>query len=67
MTLGLVKASDRKTTSGWCCRMSSIAHSQKGKGLVWGLSTRNSFTPCSTHSMIMSRSSIHSDGMAPGA
>ena len=42
---GRVKASDRKITSGWRPRTSAISHSQKGSGLVCGLSTRKMRTP----------------------
>src|SRR5687768_9610578 len=48
MTFGRVNASARKMTSGcvsWTLRMS---HSQKGSGLVCGLSTRKVRTPTLT-------------------
>src|SRR5437764_211781 len=42
---GRVKASDRKIASGQRAFTSRISHSQKGKGLVCGLSTRKVRTP----------------------
>ena len=45
MTLGRVKASERKMTSGWRLLIWEIRYSQKAKGLVWGLSTRKMRTP----------------------
>src|SRR5687768_2972436 len=47
ITLGRVNASDRKITSGHWLLIPEISHSQKGNGLVWGLSTRKIRTPCS--------------------
>src|SRR5262249_8505885 len=55
MTLGRVKASDRKMTSGWTDWTSRISHSQNGNGLVWGLSTRKMRTPCATQNSTTSR------------
>ena len=45
-----VNASDRNTTSGSVLRISPSSHSQKLTGLVCGLSTRNTVTPCEIHS-----------------
>ena len=47
MTLGRVKASERKITSGSRSCTSRMSHAQKSSGLVWGLSTRKVRTPCS--------------------
>ncbi len=47
MTCGRVKASARKMTSGWVLRTSAMHHSQKGRALVCGLSTRKMRTPLS--------------------
>ena len=47
ITRGRVKASARKRTSGCSAFSSGITHSQKGKALVWGLSTRKMRTPLS--------------------
>ena len=65
MIFGRVKASARNTASGWRPRMSPIIHSQNGKGLVCGLSTRNSLTPCSHQNRTTSRSASQSEGIAP--
>jgi hypothetical protein len=56
---GRVKASERKTVSG-CSRCTSpITHSQKAKGLVCGLSTRNVRTPWPIQNRKMSRQASH--------
>src|SRR5258706_6044910 len=47
MTLGRVNASARKMASGVSRLTSPMSHSQKGKGLVWGLSIRKMRTPLS--------------------
>ena len=57
MTLGRVKASDRKITSGYWSCTSRIIQRQKSKGLVCGLSTRNVWTPCSTQKITTPSSS----------
>ena len=57
---GRVKASAKKTTSGSRERISRISHSQNGTGFVCGLSTRNTFTPRSTHSWTTSWSACQS-------
>ena len=44
---GLVKASERNTTSGFVSRTSCSSHSQKRTGFVCGLSTRKIVTPSS--------------------
>ena len=54
ITERLVKASARKITSRSTAWTSSISHSQNGNGLVWGLSTRNTFTPEQTQCRTMS-------------
>src|SRR5579864_7679693 len=60
ITLGRVKASARKMTSG-CSRLTSpISHSQNENGFVCGLSTRNTRTPCSIQNMTIESSSAHS-------
>src|SRR5687768_15808913 len=46
ITRGRVNASERKISSGCFAFNSEIAHSQKAKALVCGLSTRKIFTPC---------------------
>ncbi len=45
MTFGRVNASARKIASGCSRFTSAISHSQKAKGLVWGLSIRKIRTP----------------------
>ena len=50
---GLVNASDRKITSGSVLRTSPSSHSQNSTGLVCGLSTRKTRTPCDIHSRTM--------------
>src|ERR1700687_929476 len=60
ITLGRVKASARNMTSGFRFLTSPISHSQKGKGLVWGLSTRKMVTPWSIQKWTIERSSAHS-------
>src|ERR1700731_1986688 len=57
--LGRVNASDRKIASGQRAFTSRISHSQKGNGLVWGLSTRKGRTPPPTQNRIVSRNSVH--------
>ena len=37
-----------------------MVHSQNEKGLVWGLSTRNTRTPCSAQKRKIESSSCHS-------
>src|SRR5918992_5761144 len=54
-----VNASDRKITSGYSARTSSISHSQNGSGLVCGLSTRKTRTPRSTQVISTSLSASH--------
>src|SRR5437762_13368556 len=56
ITALLVNASARKTTSRSCSWTSPISHSQNANGFVCGLSTRNTFTPQSTHRSITSLS-----------
>src|SRR3954453_7941523 len=46
ITLGRVKASDRKIVSGYSRISSPSTHSQKRNGFVCGLSTRKILTPC---------------------
>src|ERR1700745_2345394 len=58
MIFGLVKASARKITSGWCFLTVRITQCQKGKGLVWGLSTRKIRTPLSIQNRKMPQSSF---------
>ena len=59
MTFGRVNASARNTASG-CARLTSaIAHSQKRKLLVCGLSTRKARTPSRPQKSITSASSRH--------
>ena len=60
MTARLVNASARNRTSRSRAWTSSISHAQKANGLVWGLSTRNTLTPQSTHLSIASSSACHS-------
>jgi hypothetical protein len=55
---GLVNASARKITSGFVVRTSAIRRSQKGSGLVCGLSTRKAVTPCSIQSLTTRRISV---------
>jgi hypothetical protein len=59
MTLGRVKASARKITSGYWRWTSAMAHSQKAKGLVWGLSTRRMRMPWPIQKNMMSRHASH--------
>src|SRR5512135_77266 len=60
ITLGRVKASARKRTSG-CARFTSpISHSQKANGLVCGLSTRKIRTPWSIQNTTIESSSAQS-------
>ena len=47
MTFGRVNASESRIASGCARRSSAISHSQNAKGLVCGLSTLNTLTPCS--------------------
>ena len=56
---GLVKASERKTTSGCSSRTSPMSQRQKAIGLVWGLSTRKTRTPRATQVRTTSRSASH--------
>src|SRR5690242_18229222 len=60
MTARRVNASARNTTSRSCSCTLAISHCQNGNGLVCGLSTRNTFTPQSTHPIMTSRSASHS-------
>src|SRR5688572_8089718 len=60
MTLGRVKASDRKMRSGSCRLSSVITHSQNGNDLVWGLSTRKIFTPSAIQNSKTPFSACHS-------
>ena len=60
MSLGRVKASDKKTTSGNTACTSRMSHAQNGMGLVWGLSTRKIRTPCSIQKTRTLRASSHS-------
>jgi hypothetical protein len=55
-----VNASARKTMSPSTSWTSLMSHCQNGIGFVCGLSTLNTFTPSSTHSSVMRRSSCHS-------
>src|SRR5438132_2618101 len=64
ITFGRVKASDRKITSGCCCLTSPMSHSQNGKGLVCGLSTRKIWTSCSIQKSTIDSSSCHSSRQA---
>ena len=59
MTLGRVKASAKKIMSGCWPLICPMTHSQKWKGLVWGLSTRNIRTPCSIQKVKTLSSSSH--------
>src|SRR3954447_2898894 len=56
---GRVKASDRKSASGYSRFISVIAHSQNGNALVCGLSTRKMRTPCFAQKMKTSFNSCH--------
>ena len=60
MTAGRVNASARKMTSGYRSLIPVISHSQNAMGLVWGLSTRNTRTPCEIQKSMTSRSASHS-------
>ena len=60
ITARRVNASDRKITSRSTLWTSAISHSQNGNGLVCGLSTRNTFTPASTHTSQIRSHSSHS-------
>src|SRR5579864_6695273 len=60
ITFGRVKASERKTASGSWRLTSPISHSQNANGLVCGLSTRHTCTPCSSQYVTTDRSSAHS-------
>ena len=64
ITFGRVNASARKIASGCFSRTSPITHSQNGKGLVCGLSTRKSFTPCAHQCRNMSRMANQIPGSA---
>ena len=67
ISFGRVKASDRKITSGSRALTSRISHSQNGKGLVCGLSTRKIRTPCAIQNSTISRNASHSRvGMGAG-
>src|SRR5215831_3693052 len=59
-SFGRVNASDRNIVSGWRAVTSRRHHSQNGIGLVCGLSTRNTRTPCSAQNRNTSRSPSHS-------
>ena len=61
MILGRVNASARKIVSGKARLTSPISHSQKAKGLVWGLSTRKMRTPCCAQKRTTPFSSSHSE------
>ena len=54
-----MKASDRNIASGSTFLTSAMSQSQKTNGFVWGLSTRNILTPCSTQKRMMLFSSSH--------
>src|SRR6266481_228005 len=58
MIFGLVNASARKITSGWCFLTVRITQCQNGSGLVWGLSTRKMRTPLSIQKRKMPQSSF---------
>src|SRR6185295_11339264 len=59
MTRGRVNASERKIERGKSRRISAISHSQKAKGFVCGLSTRNTSTPSRAQKATTSRSAFH--------
>ena len=64
ITRGRVKASARKSTSGWSRLMRPMHHSQKGKALVCGLSTRKMRTPWSIQKRKTPSSASHSSRQA---
>lgn len=61
ITSGRAKASDKKRVSGYRNRISAMNHSQKGNGLVWGLSTRKTRTPWRAQNSATSSRASHSD------
>ena len=52
---GRVKASARNSTPGDSAWISAMSRCQKGRGLVWGLSTRKIVTPCAIQVRTTSR------------
>src|SRR4051794_5103732 len=60
MSFGRVKASARKSASGWRRLTSAMHHSQNGNALVCGLSTRKIVTPSPDQYRNTSRSAVQS-------